>query len=396
MEAMMSIERQVKKVGIVTSYYENYNFGGLLQAYALAKVIKDKFGICAEQIQYASYGEPNCQKEKYTLYDLVYKAGILFFARINKKKIDTRKRATEKFMEEIPHSKEVYDYQSIQNCTRQYQTLICGGDQIWNVNNGIENLRIYTLQFADENIKKIAYAPSMAILEMNEEGKKCMEKGIAGLKAVSVREKESIEILKTITEKRIEVVADPALLLTKKEWMKELRKPQIEKKYVLCYMIGDNVRQRKVAEKVEKTLGLPMVTFPHVVSNAVRKCDLSYGDIRDYTSGPREFVGLIQNAEIVITDSFHACVFSMIFETPFIVFERKKAGETGNMNSRIYDFLEEYHLEKQLVTEESAMLMKKIPEIDFTYAYKHWEKRREESLKYLENALKEEQDGEEY
>ena len=90
----------------------------------------------------------------------------------------------------------------------------------------------------------------------------------------------------------------------------------------------------------------------------------------------------------MITDSFHACVFSMIFETSFVVFERNKIGEKGNMNSRIYDFLEEYHLERQLVTVKELMNMNNIPKIDFTYAHEHWKKRREESLKYLENALK--------
>ena len=112
------------------------------------------------------------------------------------------------------------------------------------------------------------------------------------------------------------------------------------------------------------------------------------GDIRDYTSGPREFIGLIKNAEFVITDSFHACVFSMIFEIPFAVFERNKIGEKGNMNSRIYDFLEEFHLENQLVTGVQLAEMTEIPKVDFAYAHKYWKKRREESLKYLGNALK--------
>ena len=120
----------------------------------------------------------------------------------------------------------------------------------------------------------------------------------------------------------------------------------------------------------------------------MRKSDLFFGDIHDYTSGPREFVSLIKNAEMVITDSFHACVFSMIFKTPFAVFERGGTGEKGNMNSRIYDFLEEYHLENQLVTEKELADMKEIPKIDFTYAHEHWEMRREESLEYLKNALK--------
>ena len=83
----------------------------------------------------------------------------------------------------------------------------------------------------------------------------------------------------------------------------------------------------------------------------------------------------------------------MIFETPFMVFERNKIGEKENMNSRIYDFLEEYHLERQLVTEKELTAMKEIPKIDFTDAHKHWKIRREESLGYLENALKDNLSG---
>ena len=78
----------------------------------------------------------------------------------------------------------------------------------------------------------------------------------------------------------------------------------------------------------------------------------------------------------------------MIFQKPFVVFERDIIGAKENMNSRIYDFLEEYHLEKQLVTAEVLMNMNKIPKVDFTYAHEHWKERREESLEFLENALK--------
>lgn len=144
---------------------------------------------------------------------------------------------------------------------------------------------------------------------------------------------------------------------------------------------------RKAAEKLARKLQLPILTFPHISGNVVRKCDLFFGDIRDFSSGPREFVGLIRDAEFVITDSFHACVFSMIFQTPFAVFERHKAGERENMNSRIYDFLEEYHLERQLVTEDELINMDRIPEVDYVYAHAHWEERREASLEYLQHAL---------
>lgn len=387
----------MKKIGILTLYYENYNFGGLLQAYALPKILIDKFKFDAEQISYAFYVENKCkgknEHEHARRYDLMYTMGICFFSKMKEKKISSRKRIFEKFMEEIPHSREIYDWKSISECLDKYQVLICGGDQIWNVCNGIQNLNVFTLKFAPQHVRKIAYAPSMAILEMDDDGKKCMEQGMAELNVISVREKQSVDILKTITDKKIEVVVDPVLLLKEDEWSKELKQLTIKNRFILCYFINDNIMHRKAVKKFSKRIKLKIVTFPHILANAVRKCDLFFGDIHDYTSGPREFLGLIKNAEFVITDSFHACVFSMIFEKPFVVFERNKIGEKGNMNSRIYDFLEEYHLESQLVTEKELIDMEGIPQIDFTYAHAHWKKRREESLKYLENALKDNRNG---
>ena len=377
----------MKKTGILTLYYENYNFGGLLQAYALPKVLKDKFGMDSEQISYSLYVEEKSENMHIQSNSPVYKMGIYFFSKINEKKINVRKRVFEKFMEEIPHSEEIYDYQSIRECLNSYQIFICGGDQIWNACNGIQNLNVFTLNFVPEDVKKIAYAPSMDILEMDKVSKEYMEQGMEELNAISIREKKSIDILKTMTNKDIEIVVDPVLLLKEDEWSKEISKPTIKNKYILCYLINDSVMQRKAVEKIAKKLKLQIVTFPHILANAVRKCDLFFGDIHDYTSGPREFLGLIKNAEFVITDSFHACVFSMIFEKPFVVFERNKIGEKGNMNSRIYDFLEEYHLEGQLITEKELVDMKEITNIDFAYAHVHWRKRRKESLEYLEKAL---------
>ena len=209
----------------------------------------------------------------------------------------------------------------------------------------------------------------------------------SGLNAISVREKSSIPILQEMTNKPIQVVVDPVLLLQKKEWEQVARVPQIKQLYLVCYLLEDNIAQRKAVEKLAKRLKLKILTFPHILCNVVRKCDLFFGDIHDYTSGPREFIGLIQNAELIVTDSFHASVFSMIFETLFYVFKRDKADAKNSTNRRIYDFLKEYQLDSQLVSEESLAETNKIPKVDFKYAHQHWEKRREESLEYLEHAL---------
>lgn len=382
------------KVGIVTLYHANYNFGGLLQAYALPKVLKEHFGIEAEQIDYVptvqSVKEEQDNKKGIAkcFYRIIYNFGIFFFDKVNKKKLNRRKQAFDSFINEIPHGETPCDYYTINESLNRYGVFVCGGDQIWNDFKEDQNIEVYSLQFVPSEYKKIAYAPSMAVLEASSSFKKVMRNGLNGLDAVSVREKKSLSVLQQLTDKNIEVVVDPVLLMTADEWTRSARGTKNKGKYVLCYLLGDSTQQREAVKKAAKRLRLPVLTFPHILVNVVRKCDLFFGNIHDYTSGPREFIGLIKNAEMVITDSFHACVFSMIFKTPFAVFERGGIGETGNMNSRIYDFLEEYHLENQLVTAEELTEMKEIPKIDFTYAHEHWKKRREESLKYLENALK--------
>lgn len=386
------------KAGIITLYHRNYNFGGLLQAYALPRVLKEHFGLEAEQIDYIPVAKESNAEGNDTkgllqlLYHCVYNLGIMFFRKINKANLNRRKHAFDVFIDEIPHSKATYRYDLIDKSQNDYGVFVCGGDQIWNECNESKNIEVYTLQFIPLGYKKIAYAPSMAIMEASPDFKKIMSDGLNGLDAVSVREKQSLSVLKPLTDKDIEVVADPVLLLTKDEWKKFAGETDNKGKYILCYLLGDSTEHREAVRKIAKRLGLPVLTFPHILLNVVRKCDLFFGDIHDFTSGPREFVGLIKNAQLVITDSFHACVFAMIFKTPFEVFERNKIGTKGNMNSRIYNFLEEYHLESQLATKKELTELKKIPKIDFTYAHEHWKRRREESLAYLENALKDNKD----
>lgn len=378
----------MKKTGILTLYYNNLNYGGLLQAFALPFVIQKHIGIPAEQIRYSQQNTDTdlcTSKSKKSLS--IYQLGINFFSALTSNKRSIRKESFLEFMNDIPHSRNIYLHETIQQCNSNYEIFICGGDQIWNGEMVGEHLDVYTLQFVNQGQKKIAYSPSVAISHMSKQVEDCLEKGLLDIDRISVREKRSLDILKRLSDKKIEVVVDPVLLLNKSEWLEQSRPAKINGKYILCYLLGDSITQRKAVEIISKRLKLRIVTFPHILLNNVRKCDLLFGDIKDYTSGPRQFLDLINNAEFVITDSFHACVFSMIFETPFIVFERNKPNEKGNMNSRIYDFLEEYHLENQLVNVEKAMNLSRIPEVDYSFAHEHWFHRRNDSIEYLTRAL---------
>lgn len=380
-----------EKIGIITFYHQNLNFGGLLQAYALPRALKLYLDINAEQIDcvfiYSEDFMQSQKKKKRNIKGSLYQIEILFLSKLKQKNLNKRRRMFDKFMEEIPHSNITYNCKTVKACVKEYIAFICGGDQIWNDYNSKIDIEAFTLQFVPKGVKKISYAPSMANLEMSDEFKFTFSKGLSGLNAISVREKSSIPVLQELTDKLIQVVVDPVLLLQKKEWIKIANVPQTKEPYLLCYLLGNNVSQRKSVKKLAKQLNLKILTFSHIFGNAIQKCDLFFGDIHDYTSGPREFIGLIQNAELVVTDSFHASVFSMIFETPFYVFERDKADAKNSTNRRIYDFLKEYQLDSQLVSEESLAETNKIPKVDFKYAHQHWEKRREESLEYLEYAL---------
>ena len=392
-------EGNSEKAGIVTLYHGNYNFGGLLQAYALPAALACFLNISAEQIDYiVKWQERPAEKSTPSLKNLINTMGYRFFTRLETKNLQKRKQAFEAFIQWIPHSEESYESDSISKTLDRYTAFLCGGDQIWNDYRQIdwfsgEDSKVFTLQFVPDDEKKIAYAPSMAFLHLTDGFKTDFCQAVNRLDAISVREKSAVPVLQELTDKPIAVTVDPVLLLEETDWRKVMRYPSVGRRYILCYLLADSIAQRVAVKKLARKLHLPIVTFPHILGNDVRKSDLFFGDIRDYTSGPREFLGLIKNAEFVITDSFHACVFSMIFRTPFAVFERDKANRKGNMNSRIYDFLEEYHLEHQLVTEETLAGMNEIPKVDFSYAHQHWKRRREESLEYLRNALKGSENG---
>lgn len=150
-----------KKVDVITLYHANYNFGGLLQAYALPKVLKDYFIMESEQIDYLparqEYKNEITEKRKnvlHYLYQIVFSLGIVFFGLLTKRKLNKRKQVFDSFMNEIPHSEMVYEYDSISKSLEQYQVFLCGGDQIWNNHKEEKNIKVYTLQFVPESIKK--------------------------------------------------------------------------------------------------------------------------------------------------------------------------------------------------------------------------------------------------
>lgn len=398
-------------VGIVTFYYKNWNFGGQLQARALVRALNSNFGVTAEQIQYDAQKSwkkhPYWMRVIYTFgesFSLGLINGIYYIGhrlkaetRLRKNeaernkiqnKIDQRQKAFEQFFQETPHGKDVYENDNIKECTALYDCFVCGGDQIWNDWNDwflFNALPTYCLEFVPGRKRKFSYAPSMPTQFDRNAYLKRLTNSIKKLNCISVREKTSATLLCRIIENHVQVVLDPVLLLTRDQWDQERTPTHITEQYIFCYLLGEGTDIRNAATKLASKLKLPLVTVPHIIQYS--EDDVKFGNIQDFTSGPAEFIDLIAKAEIVVTDSYHAAVFSMIYHKEFYVFERNTQVSGGTMNSRIYDFLDEFGLKGRLVTPEQLMKKQTIEPIDYTYADGVLERRRNESFDYLKTAL---------
>lgn len=322
----------MKKIGILTMYYGSYNYGGLLQAYALCYYLKS-IGYDAEQICFKTN-----QMYKDELIANSNKNGIRKVKQILKKpinhRIELRKQRIKQFREiEIPHSSRVYNEENINECNDIYDIFITGSDQVWNL-NWLEH--VYFLDFVKSDKLKVSYAASLGMETLSYEQRVILKDKLQDFKAISVREKEAIFLVKSCIDQKIIQVLDPTLLLGREQWDQLAIKKIVNEPYLFCYFLGDRKEVRRVAEQYAKKYSLKIVTIPYL-SGYFRKCDLLFGDVKIYEIDPGGFISLIKNADCIMTDSFHATVFSNIYKKNFFVFQRYASGK---MSSRVTSLLE--------------------------------------------------------
>ena len=314
-----------RNVGIITHYYNSHNYGGLLQSYALCMFLK-KNGINAEQICYLPYDKKACDLKKvgvsHKLTGYVYQLISFMLPKnffrflwkyINREKLDERQRGLKdrrkkfkKFEKKIPHSKVVYYQNTIELSNRDYEFFITGSDQVWNPTWFNE---AYFLVFADKTKHKLSYAASIGKTSLSEEQKLFFRDALACYNFISVREKNSVKLLKEILPNHsVEWVVDPTLLLEQDDWEKIVSKKIIKEKYIFCYFFGEDIDARNLAKSFAKENGLKIVTLPHLLDHRFTCSDLNYADYELYNISPQEFISLVKYAECVFTNSFHACV----------------------------------------------------------------------------------------
>ncbi len=298
----------MKKVLTLTTQYSPNN-GALLQCYALSKFISSQDDLECEVIQ---YWHPNARagwryfKKVSTLRDVVFNLYMLCRPDLLWQKRQRNKKYAEYIKEFLPLNKTVYTTdEAIRQNPPSADVYVVGSDQIWNLHRkGIGT--VYFLDFVPEGKKKIAYAASMGV-KWTADHCNMVKPFLEKFDAISVREEGHISLTKKASGKDVAHVADPVFLLGKDEWEKLAVKPTIDEPYIFCFFFGVTELAAKAVKKLRETTGYKVVYLNY---NALDKLG-SDKDIR--ACGPNEFLGLIANAEIVCTSSFHTSAFATIF-----------------------------------------------------------------------------------
>lgn len=402
-----------KRIGIISRYYRNSNCGGMLQAFAMCVVLR-WLGFDAEQICYddsvvycrvhQNVIENDKKKLIYKVRDAIKKDGICGFAKkinrwIEKKTCRHRDFAIElpktvflAFEETIPHSSHTYNNIDIKDSVSRYDAFVVGSDQVWNwTMNWVDELSrdqmafpqpldVTLLRFVPDGIPKVAYAASLSCPYIPDKLKDLYFSSISRFDAISIREKDSLSLFPPQLNDRISVVEDPTLLLSSHEWRDLLDIRPEKDGTIFCYFLGGEVEDGKSAKRISKILGMP-------ISAATYAYDYGHVDIEYHDMGPREFVQHIMNASLVLTNSFHASLFSIQFHTPFYVFDRKWA---VSMTSRLTSLLSDYGLQDRMIMHDfdKRKIRSSYSDIDWPRVDEVIKKRREYSIDFLKTSLK--------
>lgn len=362
------------KIKTITCH-DVYNAGASLQAYALAKYLKD-LGHAVEIIDYKPdylrhYRLTGIANPKYNRPVLRELYNVLKFPGRLHAKMGKRKRSFDCFTEEyLPVTTRTYhSNEELKTKLPTADIYLAGSDQIWNpvFQNGKDPA--FYLDFAPQNAVKASYAASFAVENIDNAWKSQIKDWLSNLDYISVRESSGVEIIHELGIDKVVHVADPVFLLDRKEWNKLAEPIYNRKPFIFLYDFDNNKQLGKSVRNLARKNGWKVYSY---LRNPY--CDRCFSQV-----GPREFLSLVRDAELVVSNSFHATAFSLIFEKPFWVLERKE-----RINTRMRDLLKKIGKTERLMTPEGICNVRSMDYKDVNNKIKN---QVEHSKKYLDIVL---------
>ena len=367
------------RIGILTLPLHT-NYGGILQAFALQTVL-ERLGHEVKVIN------------KNTAYRLpIWKAPFVYSKRIVKnicgqhipiffeqKFLEEKpiiEQNTNKFIRKYIHTITVDDFSFLSS---DFDTIVVGSDQVWRPIY-FRKIEDAYLGFAkDWDIRRIAYAASFGTdeWEYSKKQTKLCKELLKCFDAVSVREKSAVDLCMRYFAREASHVLDPTMLLSADDYIGHFDLKALPKSQgtLLCYFLDESSEKKAVAAKMAEETGLVMFNVNAKVE------DWSISVEKRIQPPVESWLRGFYDADFIVTDSFHACVFSLIFNKPFIVVANKERGIT-----RISSLLEEFNLKNRLVYTVND-LSSNLKSICFDNINSFIRIKRNESIEFLLSSL---------
>lgn len=352
------------KILLVTLHSQNNNFGSVLQAHSLTQFLNEN-GYDVEILDYRPYYSNGGLNPLSMLKKIC--TNVMFFPFFIRRKRN--------FDSVVNLQKMTKRYTSIKEINRDvlsYDLYMIGSDQVWNTKYLCGKDPVYYLDFTDSE-KKMSYAASLGSYIEKESILMELKRRIEHFKYVSFREKVSAIQMKQVGMENAEYVLDP-VFLHNVDYYRKMQKTPKRKGYIFTYIIHKDNLIRQVINHVKELTGKDVVELGGFQS----KCDSDY---YPRTAGPKEFLGYMDNADIVITSSFHGLAFAHIYNKQFIVVM------PNDNQLRLENILETAGTEDRVVksVEDVDNLLKN--PINYTGVNERIEKMRNSSVHYLLDSL---------
>lgn len=366
------------KIGIITSI-DYFNYGNRLQNYAVKTLLEengcvaDTLDICCKSdfIQDAS---TDLKKVIKTVIPMKVARKLMreTYVKDKRERMIRFKNFTEYFIPLTVFYAKNYEKLKRVKQLKEYDFFIAGSDQIWNPQ--FAGHQKYFLTFASPE-KRIALIASIGVKQIPEHLKSYYRKNLLQMKYISVREESSVDLIRELTEREVDCMLDPTLLVERKQWESIMQKPDIylSHDYIVSFFLGEEPEQE--IDTYAKSHGMQVV---HLNNR-------NYAD--NYVIGPSEFLYVLSHAKLVLTDSFHAVAFSIKFHRQFYVFHRKQKG-MQNMFSRMETLLRKFDLFHRVSESLKDIQDEKIDERKFDEMDEIMRRERESFDEVVKNVIK--------
>lgn len=271
--------------------------------------------------------------------------------------------------------KEQKEFKIIKKDSNKYKNvdlILLGSDTIWNLDSKYfrDNYKKY-FGGIFKNKVVASYAASVANTSFEKISEyKDIPEMLEKLRYISVRDQETFSTITKLTNKKVEIVCDPTILLNKGDYKEIIKNEIVEKDYIFLYLFEKlSKKQIKSLKEFAKKRNLKIISG----NNEFEYCD------KEIVNVPYNFLKYMYNATYIVTDTFHGTVFSSNLEKQFIVINRKK--------QKVNNFLKQIGLEERIIDNSDEGIERLLEEIDYNECKEKLENIRNSSKQYLKEII---------